>query len=114
METIQEILSKVMPQEKQLSVHQALATYDHIQLTEEEVSMALLGAKQKKEAAINYAENQKRIEENRKRLTYTEWDYTRTKNFMLYRSEQLFNGKFNVDENNSLVFNWLCKYFSND
>lgn len=74
---------------------------------------AILLAKQKKEAQLQYEAYQKRVEENRKALVSTQWSYEQTRSFMLYRAEGLFEGKpFILDEYNTLLFELLCHYFS--
>lgn len=91
-----------------------METLNDIELTEDEAIEATILAKQKKKKAIEEANRQATIEENRRKLTQTQWDFVQTKNFMLYRAQQLFEGKFLLDNNNSVVFDMLCYYFSND
>lgn len=91
-----------------------MESYNHILLTDEEACEAILKAKQKKEATINYQDEQARIEDNRRKLTQNGWDYEQTKNFMLYRSQTLFGGKFKIDKSNQIIYNLLCRYFSDD
>lgn len=56
----------------------------------------------------------KREQENRSLLTEKNWSFDQTKNFMGYRSNKLFDGKFMLDKNNERVFDLLCAYFSED
>lgn len=76
---------------------------------------AILWRKQKKEAEIKRVNLEKRAEENRKMLTGNQWSYDQTKAFMQYRAQQIFKEKpFVIDSANSMVFELLCYYFSND
>lgn len=116
--SIGDLLSPVTEQFKigpnKLSPIQALDSYKHIQLTEEEEAAAILEAKQKKETALKYLEEQKRIDEGRRRLTTDKWDYETTKNFMLSRRQTLFEGQFSIDNNNQIIYDLLLRYFSED
>lgn len=89
-----------------------MASFSHIELTDDEHDAAILDAKRKKEALLKRKEMEQRAEENRKLLTSKHWSFDQTKKYMLYRAEKLFDGKFQVDEFNEPVFNLLCHYFS--
>jgi DNA replication protein DnaC len=92
----------------------SLEHYSHIELTEEEVDEAILAAKVKKSIRLEYEENQRRAEENRRALTSTAWSAEQTKSFMLYRAKQVFEKPFALDEHNQIIFDLLCHYFSGD
>lgn len=94
---------------------EVLATYDHIELTEEEEAEAILLRKWQKEKDIEEVEREKRASENRKALVGSKWDVDQTRGFMLYRAGQIFQEKpFTLDSNNQFVFDLLCHYFSED
>jgi predicted ATPase len=91
-----------------------LANYDHIELTQEEIDEAILQAKVKKSIRLEYEEKMRKAEENRKALTSTQWSFEQTKSFMLYRAKQVFDKPFVLDQNNQIIFDLLCYYFSGD
>lgn len=95
-----------------MSLQEVLDSYKHIDLTEDEYREALIGAKRKKEALLKKLELERVAAENRRKLTSRHWTFEQTKNFMLYRAEKLFEGRFKLDEYNEPVFNLLCHYFS--
>lgn len=97
-----------------MSLKEVLESFSHIELTEDEECEALIWRKQKKAQAMKLAEMKKREEENRKHLTETQWSYSQTQSFMLYRANQLFEGLFKLDPHNETIFNLLCYYFSGD
>jgi predicted ATPase len=96
------------------SQRELLSNYDHIELTEEEIDEALLQAKVKKSIRMEFEENQRRAEENRRALTSTRWTTEQTKSFMLYRAKQIFEKPFALDQDNQIIFDLLCHYFSED
>ena len=87
-------------------------SYSHVDLTEEETKLALIEAKRRKEAVLRHTELNRIAEENRKLLTGYQWSYEQTKSYMLYRSSQVFHGKFELDEYNQIVYEMLLHYFS--
>lgn len=98
----------------QLSVREVLESYSHIDLTQEEELEGILWAKMKKEKRVQ-AERIKVIqEENRKSLTGFNWSYVQTKAFMLYRASNIFHKQFVIDKKNEVLFELVCRYFSND
>lgn len=97
-----------------MSLQEVLDSFSHIELTDDEYYAAMIDAKRKKEALIKENERQKKAEENRKRLTESGWSYKQTREYMLYRAQTLFGGKFALDEFNEPVFDMLCNYFSSD
>lgn len=88
-------------------------SYSHIELTDEETALALLEAKRRKQAVLRSVELNRIAEENRKQLTGYQWSYEQTKSYMLYRSSLIFQGKFEMDEYNRIVYEMLLHYFSN-
>lgn len=101
-------------QKKSLPLKEVLESYSHIELTEDETTEALIWRKQKKEKELD----QKRLDDiaaqNRKKLTSTKWDYKQTKAFMEWRATQIFDKPFKIDDNNKMIFELLCRYFSQD
>lgn len=95
----------------EMSLQEVLASFSHIELTEDEMTEALIGAKRKKEALLKEQERERIAAENRRVLTETGWSYEQTRAYMLYRAGTLFNGAFKLDEFNEPVFNLLCHYF---
>lgn len=91
-----------------------MASYSHIELTEDEEAEALIAAKRKKEAMLNKQALENRAAENRRLFVETKWDHTQTSGFMFFRAASLFGGKFAVDETNKGLFDLLCRYFSMD
>lgn len=100
------------PNLPELSLQEVLDSYKDIDLTDDEICEAMIGAKRKKEALLKRQELERVAAENRKKLTSRHWNFEQTKNFMKYRAEKLFEGKFKLDEYNEPVFNLLCHYFS--
>lgn len=95
-----------------MSPQEVLASYSHIELTDEEMTEAIIDAKRKKDERLKELARKLRAEESRKQLMGKVWTYEQTRDFMLYRAAQLYDGKFIVDENNNDVFTLLCHYFS--
>lgn len=98
----------------QLDPKAILSSLDHITLTEDEEIQGLIWAKQRKQEMLRQQEVQQREVENRRLLTGMQWSYEQTKSFMLYRSEEQFQGKFQIDDFNRATFELLCYYFSAD
>lgn len=97
-----------------MSLQEVLDSYNHINLTEDEVREALIWRKRKKEAELKELDRKKREIENRKYLTGTQWVFEQTRAFMLYRANNIFEKPFVIDEKNTAVFDLLCYYFSAD
>lgn len=92
-----------------------LETYKHIELTDEEITIAMIKAKAKKEKLLQYEKEQQRIAEGRRRLIETNWDKDIYSGYMLnYRAPKLFKFPFVLDAHNKPVFELLCLYFAND
>lgn len=96
-----------------LSLKEVLESYNHITLTEDEITEAMINAKRKKEEAAMMQSIREREMQNRKQAT-TLLDVAMIKNFILRRAERLFRGRFVLDENNEDLFNLLCLYFTNN
>lgn len=88
-------------------------SYNHITLTEDEFTQAIIDAKRKKVDIIKQAEFKKFQEENIK-LRQIKWDFNIIKTFMMNRAAKIFNGKFVLDEDNENLFDLLCYYFISD
>lgn len=91
-----------------------MASYDHIQLTEDEMDAAILEAKRKKERLLELQEREQQAAEHRKLLTAKHFTYEQTHGMMIFRAANLFEGEFKLDENNTEIFKLLCLYFSHD
>lgn len=105
---------------EQITTKEVLANLSDIELTEEEQDVAIIQAKQKKKAILEYQEREKIITKNREALTTTQWDFKQTAGYMMYRAVSLFgkdgagDPNFRLDASNQVVFDLLCLYFSND
>lgn len=99
-----------------MSLQEVLESYNHVELTEDEFTEALIWRKQKKEEELKRAEAALRESENRKLLTGVQWSFEQTDAFMRYRANKIFSEKFSftLDANNQPVFDLLCYYFSAD
>lgn len=97
-----------------MSPQEVLESYSHIELTEDEKAEALIWRKQKKAEEIKLVEMRQREQENRRLLTESQWSFEQTQSYMLYRANQLFEGKFKLDAYNQTIFDLLCYYFSDD
>lgn len=89
-----------------------MATYDHVELSDDEYTQAMIDAKRKKEDLLKKQERERRAEITRKQLTGSTWLYEQTRAFMLYRAGQMYGDKFKLDEFNKPIFELLCHYFS--
>jgi DNA replication protein DnaC len=98
---------------KPLTLKEVLETYNHIDLTDDEVTAALIWAKRKKAEETRVAEYKKFQEQNR-RLREMQWSFDMIKTYMMKRAEKLFQGKFLLDEVNEKLFDILCYYFIGD
>lgn len=96
-----------------MSRKEVLAGLSHIELTEDEIDECLIWGKQKKQAILDQREYERVVEENRKKLTGTQWTLEQTKGFMIYRASKIFKG-FSLDSKNKFVFDLLCAYFSDE
>lgn len=103
-----------MVKTQQESIQKVLDSYSHIELTEDEIAEALLGAKRKKETLMEQAKLREIESNNRRLLTDTQWSYKQTESYMKYRADGVFEGKFFIDPANQPIFILLCLYFSND
>lgn len=110
--TINQLLDQ-SPYLQKLSLQEALESYSHIELTEQEQQQAILDAKQRKEEQLRRDTLEQRAAENRRLLTSARWSSRQTEDFMLYRAANLFKG-FQLDEHNRALFRMLCLYFSED
>lgn len=97
-----------------MSLQVVLASYSHIELTDDEYCMALIEAKRKKEELLKKKEREQRAEKSRQQLTGKIWSEAQTRDYMLYRAGEMWGGEFKLDDHNKAVFDLLCLYFSND
>lgn len=96
-----------------MSPKEALASYEHIELTEDEMAEAILWRKQRKEELLKEQDRKRKEDERRQLLFKSDWPFEQTKGFMLYRANKIIPG-FILDAFNSQVFELLCYFFSND
>ena len=96
-----------------MSLKEALANYEHIELTEDEHDQAILWAKQRKEDRLKEVERKAAEDKRRQTLFKSDWPFEQTKGYMLYRAQKIIPG-FKLDADNTVVFELLCYYFSND
>lgn len=88
-----------------------MESYQNINLTEDEITEALIWAKRKKEEEMRLSallEKEKANRNFQKKL----WDFDVIKTFMVHRAKELFADKFILDENNERFFDLLCYYFT--
>lgn len=91
-----------------------MESFNHIELTEEEVTEAILRAKERKSEILKAAEREARAVENRRQLTSTRWTADQMSSFAIYRAGTLFGKAFTLDHDNRIVFDLLCLYFAED
>ena len=110
----QEHVSKLIPANllQPFSLKEVLASYDNIELTEDEITEALIWRKRKKEDDLRSQAQKQTEENNRKRLT-APTNYDIVKSLMAYRATVKFTG-FVLDDNNNFLFELMCRYFGND
>jgi DNA replication protein DnaC len=109
----QKVSDILKSQSQQFSLKEVLASYSHIELTEDEKMEGLIWAFRKKEQKLNNDELKAKEALNRKRLT-APTNYDIVKSLMLYRAEKKFDKRFIIDDDNSFVFELLCRYFGED
>lgn len=89
-----------------------MASYDHIELTEEETAWAMIDAKQKKERVVELKTYEDRIRAS-KAISTKEWRFTDVSAFMINRMADVFPD-FAIDNDNEFVYLAMCYYFSSD
>lgn len=90
-----------------------MESYSDIHLTDDEITQAMIDAKRKKQELMRIErirESERFNQKNREGLF--NFDVIRT--FMIKRSEDIFRGKFVIDEYNEPIFNLLCYYHTNN
>jgi DNA replication protein DnaC len=112
-QSLKEVLNNQHPSQE-LSLKQILESFSHIELTEDELDLAIIDAKRKKEALLKHREMNRRAEENRRYLTGLIWSKSQTEEYMKWRANNIFGGKFNFDGQASKYFRLLVGYFSMD
>lgn len=112
MEHIFEAMEQLPPSSKMSQV-EILATFDHIDLTEEETAEGLVWAKRRKEDHLKDLERKRREDDNRRLLT-GQWAYNTTDYFMRKRAGELFGDEFKFDGQGAKFYEMLCCYFSKD
>lgn len=88
-------------------------SFKEVELTEEEISLAILEAKVRKRKQEEAFELRKREAEERKKFTQ-KTNYHLVKGLMLLRAGKKFDPIFNLDSDNEMIFELLCRYFGED
>lgn len=101
-------------QTPQLTLQETLESYNHIELSPDELTAAIIVAKRKKELMLE--EDRKLKEEVSRRAFLTQkTNYDLIKGLMLMRAKKIFGkNEFAIDKENEFVFELLCRYFGND
>ena len=83
-----------------------MSTYDHVELSDEEVQQVLLAARKAKAKKISEQAYWDKVRKPVEYIKFTEYELR----------EKILNENpdFIIDENNSEIFNMLCAYFSGD
>lgn len=100
-------------QTPQLTLKEVLESYKHIELTEDEIDEAILLAKRKKEFQLEEKKKQE-LQINRRSFLTQKTNYDLIKGLMQMRAKKIFKNEFMIDDNNSFIFELLCRYFGND
>ncbi|MFZ4413202.1 MAG: hypothetical protein ACOYOV_08985 [Bacteroidales bacterium] len=82
--------------------------YDHVELTEEELKIAIYNAKKIKDGKLKEIAHWKKVNAPLIKMNYDE-NY----NYFLNKAKSMIPG-FKLDENNTEIFTLLCEYFSNE
>lgn len=90
-----------------------LATYSHIELTEDELTQALIDAKRKKDGILQL-ERLREIEKANRERKREKFDFLSAKTFFVSRAKKMFNFDFTLDHDNEVIFDMLCHYFNDD
>lgn len=109
--TIQEELNLL--QSLQQNPKEALGSYSHVILTEDELIEALIWAKCNKLEKAD-KERIKNIETENRKFREMQWNFDIIKTYMAKKAEKVFKGKFAIDDDNTDLFDLLCFYFIND
>lgn len=92
-----------------LTLQEVLESYNHIRLTDDDITEALIWAKRKKEEENKIVTLRQIEADNRKKKENCfQFDVIRT--FMINRAKRLFGDIFKIDKDNENVFNLLCMY----
>lgn len=100
-------------QTPQLTPQEVLESYNHIELTEDEVVEAMIYAKQKKDSLLKLERQEKELNKKREFLTQ-KTNYDLVKGLMQLRAERKFKPALVIDDDNNFVFELMCKYFGDD
>jgi len=104
---------------QELSLKKTLENYDHIQLTEDEITMAMIDAKRKKENILQL-ERLKEIEEENRKRKREKFDFLGAKTWFAVRANNLITGAskepkhYIFDRYSEPLFDMLCYYFNGD
>lgn len=97
----------------QFTTKEILESYKHIELTEEEIDLALIQAKRKKELEVE-AQKRQSDEISRRSFLTQKTNYDLVKGLMQMRAKKIFEDEFVIDDENTFTFELLCRYFGND
>lgn len=97
-----------------MSLKETLEAFSHIELTEDELDVAIIDAKRKKERLLEDQARRELAEKNRKLFTENIWTWDTCEAFIRLRAENMFSGKFKFDGQVANYFNLLIRYFSKD
>lgn len=100
-------------QSQPLSLKEVLESYNHIELSEDEITEAMIWAKRKKQDELRLIALHQKEMANRKQQQEL-WNFDLIRTFMSNRAKVLFKGEFEIDENNQLIFDLLSYYFIGD
>lgn len=91
-----------------------MESYKHIELTQEEITEALINAYQKKESIIKRAELKEREHQNMM-MKAIEFNSIMIDGYMRKRAETIFPEPFDFEiKQVKIIYHLLCLYFSND
>lgn len=96
-----------------LSPKEILAQYDHIELTEEELTEAMIAAKRKKEARLKEEQQRTRIADWTTFLTRKDWGVAEMGAIMRARAPHVLGKSFILDEAINHTYSVICAYFAN-
>lgn len=99
---------------RELSLKEVLEGFNHIELTEDELMVAVIEAKRKKELMLEEQARREQADKNRKLFTENIWNWDTCEHFIRLRATNMFHGKFKFDEQVANYFNLLIRYFSKD
>jgi DNA replication protein DnaC len=95
------------------TLREILDSYNHIELTDDEMLEGMIWAKRKKEETIRL-QKLKDFEEQNRKIKAMRFNYDVCRTWMMNRAKQIFNKDFELDTYNEKIFNIMCYYFIDD